>query len=115
MNDNLITIATFPYVAEAEACRMHLDDAGIPAFVADAEVVTMDWLLGNAIGYVKLQVPQSRAEEAAAIMARRPRQHQQDVDGPSEATACLACGTQMAEGQDVCPSCGWSFHGEDEH
>ncbi len=68
MADKLVTIASFRFLAEAEAARMHLEGAGVPAFLSDKEVVNIDWLLGNAIGYIKLQVPESQAEAAQAIL-----------------------------------------------
>lgn len=36
---------------------MHLDAEGIPAFLSDAELLNADWLLSNAVGYIKLAVP----------------------------------------------------------
>jgi hypothetical protein len=51
---SLATIRTFLFVSEAELARGFLEELGIPAFLANAEIVAMNWLLANAIGYVKL-------------------------------------------------------------
>jgi hypothetical protein len=64
MTDDLVTVGQYQFLAEAEAARMHLDAEGIPAFLSDAETVNMDWLLGNAIGYIKLAVPRGQADAA---------------------------------------------------
>src|SRR4051794_7971060 len=58
--------------------------------------MTMDWLLGNATGYVKLQVPADRAEAArAALESIRSRRQLADDSGDLAAAACLACGADM--------------------
>jgi hypothetical protein len=68
MADELVTVATYPFAGSAEVVRMRLEAEGIPAFVADAETVSMNWLFGNAVGWVKLQVPASQAEKARAFL-----------------------------------------------
>src|SRR5262249_18282199 len=76
--DDLVTVATFRFAHEAEFGKLRLEAAGVTAFIADAETVAMDWLLGNAIGNIKLQVPRSRAEEAATILAEAPERERTD-------------------------------------
>ncbi len=63
-----VTIAQYPFRTAAEAARLRLLSEGIPAFLSDAETVDMNWLLGNALGWIKLQVPSADAERAAAIL-----------------------------------------------
>jgi len=63
-----VTVAYFPFRTAAEAARLRLDAEGIPAFLSDVEIVDMDWLLGNALGWIKLNVPAAEAERAAAIL-----------------------------------------------
>src|SRR5262245_3733301 len=53
---DLVTVGTFRDLPEAHALKMRLEAAGIPAYLADAELVAMDWLLSNAVGGVKVQV-----------------------------------------------------------
>lgn len=64
----LITLAHYMTRTTAEAARLRLEDEGIRAWVADATVVDMNWLLGNAVGWFKLQVPEEEAERAASIL-----------------------------------------------
>jgi hypothetical protein len=78
----LVTVAQCNLPAEAHAMRLHLQEAGIAVFLADEFTVTMDWLLSNAVGGVKVQVPASRADEAAELLAafspRRPEAAEDD-------------------------------------
>lgn len=66
--EHMITIAQCNLPAEAYAMRVHLEAAGIPVFLADELTVAMDWLLSNAIGGVKVQVPEHYAERATQLL-----------------------------------------------
>jgi hypothetical protein len=115
--DDLVQVANFRFVSEAEAARLFLQDEGISAFLADAETVTMDWFLGNAVGYIKLVVPTSHAPRAAeliAILREKQRARREASSDESEAGACLSCGAEMTEEQTTCPACGWSYSESDE-
>ena len=82
---------------------------GIAAFVADAATVGADWFLGNAIGYIKLQVRPADAERAIELLREIPepavRREARDAVSDDE---CLACGAAMEQAK-ACPKCGWSF------
>jgi hypothetical protein len=111
MDDELVTIRTYTVPVYAEADRMHLEAEGIPAFIMDGNTVLADYFLGNAIGYVKLQVPRSRTEEAFAVVNRHrsePYAFQKDPD-LDEGIRCLACGERMLKDEIQCPACGWSY------
>ena len=105
--DDLITIATFRTAPEAELVKTALDAEGITAFIADAETVTMDWLLGVAIGDVKLQVARRDKYQARAFLAERSKARA-DNERESHAT-CLSCGAPFPEDANKCPQCGWTF------
>jgi len=110
VGDDLVTVDGYRIAFEAEMARAFLEASGIPAFVNDAETVTMDWLLGNAVGNIKLQVSASRVEEAKALLSNRPR-----TEAPTEEAGleCLSCGAAMDPSQSKCPACGWSYHDPD--
>lgn len=57
----MITIAAFREPAPARIARGFLDSAGIPAEVADEYLVGIHWLYSNAVGGVKLNVPEEYA------------------------------------------------------
>jgi hypothetical protein len=111
MDEKLVTVATYRFLAEAEMARMHLADEGIQAFIADGQTITMDWFLGNALGYIKLEVAESQAQRAMAIMAKwpKPRMGADLAASDLEPLRCLACGKRMLEDQERCFECGWSY------
>ena len=108
--DDLVTVSTFRTAPEAELAKTALDAEGIESFIADAETVTMDWLLGIAVGDVKIQVARSVAERARDILARR--RNPDESGDPPGITTCLSCGTPFSDQADRCPKCGWSFKAE---
>ena len=70
MGTRLVTIATFDQVVQAQLSADALRAAGIDAVVADAEVVSMDWLLGQAVGGIKVQVREEDADRAVGELER---------------------------------------------
>ncbi len=118
MPSDFVTIATFATLPEAEAARLRIETDGIPTTIVDAEIVNMDWLLGNAVGYIKLQVPRTRAVAATAVLdqiaaERRERLARADEHGDDATPTCLACGAVMPDDGDRCPACDWSWTDED--
>jgi len=110
--EDLVTVATFNMVPEAEMCKLRLETSGITVFLADASTVNMDWLIGNAIGCVKVQVPAAQAEAAEAAIERMRAEQAADED--DDVDRCLECGAAMPEEADACPACGWTYAGEEE-
>ncbi len=60
----LITVAVYQFVAEAELMQSMLEEQGIPAYLADDNIIAMDWLMSAAVGGVKLQVAGEDVEQA---------------------------------------------------
>ncbi|QDU18588.1 hypothetical protein [Urbifossiella limnaea] len=71
MGTKLVTIATFDQVVMAQMAADALRAGGIDAVVTDAEVVSMDWLLGQAVGGIKVQVREDDAERAVVELGRK--------------------------------------------
>ncbi|MFO0797026.1 MAG: hypothetical protein U0804_06080 [Gemmataceae bacterium] len=71
MGTKLVTVATFDQVVMAQMAADALRAGGIDAVVTDAEVVSMDWLLGQAVGGIKVQVREDDAERAVAELGRK--------------------------------------------
>ena len=119
--NDLVTIGKFYEINSAEVARMHLEAEGIPAYIADATIVSMDWLFGNAVGWIKVQVAAADAERGRAlILAARAKLAQSKGNSTSEAEfaagdmQCLSCGAAMALGVSTCPACGWTYLGPAE-
>ncbi len=110
MDDPVITIEQYEFLPEAEAIRMRLESDGIEAFLADKETVNTDWVLGNAVGYIKLQVRQSQAEAARALIEEiRELRKARTIDTTNR---CLACNAVIPS-STVCPQCGWTYESDD--
>src|SRR6266481_9408938 len=86
MEDQLVTVETYQFLPEAQAAKLRLEGNDIQVFLADAETVNMDWLLGNAIGNIKLQVPAEQADHALTLLdemrekARERREAEEEED-----------------------------------
>lgn len=63
-----ITIQTFMYPHEASLAKAKLESAGIDCFVQDELTIQVINLYSNALGGVKLQVPEDKTEEARSIL-----------------------------------------------
>jgi hypothetical protein len=116
MADELVTIRTFEFLPDAEAARMRLERAGITAMLADAEAVGTSWLLGNAMGGIKLQVLRTKAEAARSALGdvgprRGVKQSKKGKKGRNRGgdDQCLACGAALKRDQAKCAVCGWSY------
>lgn len=109
--EDLVTVKTYTIAVYAHTDRVHLEQEGIPAFVVDDNIVSAEYFWGNALGYIKLQVPRSQAQAARELLNRHSTEHYAFSSDPvtEAAPPCLACGESMCETEDRCPKCGWSF------
>jgi uncharacterized protein (DUF1810 family) len=64
-----VVAAAFTNVHQAHLAKSSLEGAGFDVMVADEHLVSMDWMLSNAIGGVKVLVREDRVEEARALLA----------------------------------------------
>ena len=71
MEDKLVTVSTYDMPTEAHLAKGLLEANGLTAFLADELTVGVAWHLSNAIGGIKLQVPETDVERAASILAAR--------------------------------------------
>jgi hypothetical protein len=65
----MVVVSAFTSVHEAHLARSVLQAAGIEATVADEHLVSMYWLYSNAIGGVKVLVPEAQAQHAKDLLA----------------------------------------------
>jgi hypothetical protein len=91
----LVTIATFSFSHEAHLAKMQLDAMGIPSFIADENTVNMNWMYSNAIGGVRLQVPEAfaaQAQEALSEPVEIIPTPELEIDPELESAVCPYCG-----------------------
>ena len=90
---HLITVRRYRDLAEAYAGRSLLEPAGIPAWIADENLVRMDWFYSNMVGGLRLQVDERDEATAREIL---------DEAAPDTITY----GEEQVYVQPTCPKCG---------
>ena len=66
--NQLLTIRQFRDLPEALLAKGFLESAGIECFLADDNIVRMDWFISNFVGGIKLQVRPPDAEAAVEVL-----------------------------------------------
>ncbi|MDX8386049.1 MAG: DUF2007 domain-containing protein [Gallionella sp.] len=66
---DFVTVAQFLDPTDAHIMRSCLEAAGVPAIVADANMVQMHSLLSIAVGGVRIRVPANHVAEAEEVIA----------------------------------------------
>jgi Putative prokaryotic signal transducing protein len=80
---NLVSIRRFRDLHEALVAKGSLESSGIECFLADDNMIRMDWFISNLLGGIKLAVNQEDAEAAIAILDE-PMPETLEVDGVGE-------------------------------
>jgi hypothetical protein len=80
---NLVSIRRFRDLPEALLAKGSLESSGIECFLADDNMVRMDWFISNLLGGIKLAVNQDDVEAATAILDE-PVPETLDVEGVGE-------------------------------
>jgi hypothetical protein len=79
---NLVMLRRFRDIPEALLAKGRLESFGIDCFLADENMVRMDWFLSNLLGGVKLLVDAEHFTEAAKILNESvpEQQHLDETD-----------------------------------
>ena len=89
----LVTVRRYRDLAEAYVGRSLLESADIPAWIADENLVRMDWFYSNLVGGMRLQVAERDEADAREILE-------------AEVPGTIAYGEEQAYVQPTCPKCG---------
>jgi hypothetical protein len=92
MPDQLVTIGSYSTPYEASLVRGELEAFNIDATLADENTVSINWLWSNALGGVKVQVPESEVAEALGVL-RTGESDEPDGQDMPQATLCPVCGS----------------------
>ncbi len=65
----MTVLATLDCLNEAFLLRSMLEASEIPAFIPDENTSQVDWTLINAIGGIRVQVPEEFEEKAKIVLA----------------------------------------------
>jgi Putative prokaryotic signal transducing protein len=63
-----VIVGRYLFLPDAQVAKSILDSAGIESFLADENVVRMDWFYSNAVGGIKLLVRHEDAETAKKLL-----------------------------------------------
>lgn len=85
VTDEFVTIDRFFDPVEARIVAGRLEAAGIPVHLLGIHHVSANWMLAVALGGVRLQVPQTRVEEAKHLLS-------EDVALDPDSVVCPQCG-----------------------
>lgn len=112
----LVTVGVFHFVAEAELMQSALAEQGITSYLANDNIISMDWLLSAAVGGVQLQVAREDAAAAERIVSefqcKQKARRQSDGADQQLEFDCENCGERIAfprsraGGVETCPRCG---------
>ena len=91
----LVTVQRYRDLADAYVARSLLESAGIPAWIADENLVRMDWFYSNLVGGMRLQVDEREEAAAREILEER-------------APGTITYGEEEVYVQPTCPKCGSS-------
>lgn len=83
----LITLRAFDNYFQAHLLLTKLRDAGLECYLKDEYTVTIDPLLSNAIGGIKLVVKKKDAEEAFGLLRSFDEEYRQNI-------SCPKCGSK---------------------
>lgn len=77
-----VVISTYTFAFDAYIIKGRLESEGIPAYVHDDQYITIDWMMSQAIGGVKVSVPESYQSQAAVVLQSTQDDHYA-LDPPS--------------------------------
>lgn len=97
---NLIEIASFSFPLEAQIAKASLEAADIPVYITDEQTINMQWLLSNALGGVRLLVPEEFAVEAKELISRDFSEDLQK-ETEIEVSVCPECNSSNVEAYTI--------------
>ncbi|MBM3416055.1 MAG: DUF2007 domain-containing protein [Bacteroidetes bacterium] len=87
---NFVLLKSYPNYVEAHIAKGVLEEAGIGSWLKDENTVTIDPILTNAVGGIKLMVSKDEAQKALDILNTLRREQK-------AAVTCPKCGSHNTE------------------
>ncbi len=89
-----VLLRRFLNLPEALLAKGRLETAGINCFLADDNMVRLDWFISNLLGGVKLMVDEADIDEAESILTQpTPESFEVEAVGNYEQPRCPQCGS----------------------
>lgn len=99
---DLVILETYPEYFSAHIIKQRLEAEGIPAFLQDENMITMDWLYKQALGGIKLRVSSldvDKAYEFITLWQKEGAAQTEDVTYDEDTE-------QLDPDNKICPHCG---------
>ena len=87
---SFVLLQTYDNYVSAHIAMGRLEEEGIVCWLKDENTVTIDPILTNAIGGIKLMVESTQAERAASILKEQEYEYKQTI-------SCPRCGSHNVE------------------
>jgi len=95
---HLVTVATYRDLSEGIVARAALESADIPCLLKDENLIRMDWGVSNALGGLRLQVPEQDEARAREILSTpRPESIDFAEEPGFDQPTCTKCGSDDIE------------------
>ena len=111
MEDKIVVYRTFYNPIEASIVKARLEDSGVPCFLTDENIATIQPLYNQAIGGVKLNIFERDVEQVNQILAEEPPVIMEDeaqLDTTDALMTCEKCGsTNVSLGQATKKRFSW--------
>jgi DNA-directed RNA polymerase subunit RPC12/RpoP len=86
-----ITVAVFDEPLQAHLARMRLEREGIPCVLENENTVSMIWTYSMMVGGIRLQVGESDAERAVAVLGEKPPPAEGPAGDEEEKQTAVRC------------------------
>lgn len=108
MEDKIVVHSTYYNPIEANIIQTRLADQGIPCFLTDENLATINPLYNQAIGGVKLNVFEKDIARIDAILAESPKDMEMFAEETDTLLRCENCGsTNVGLGQSTKKRFSW--------
>jgi hypothetical protein len=113
MTGSFKVVAKYGTPEEAHLMRNQLEGAGIPAFLDGEAMAGLGWHASNAMGSVKVLVPEEYFFAAEEVLSGGDEEHGEAADSTRARAAwmCPNCGERVDAGMDICWACGTEADG----
>lgn len=91
-----MVIAQYSFPYEAHIAKARLESVGIPAYIENEHTINMYWLYSNALGGVRVLVPDEQVDRARYLISQ---DFSQDLDDELNLTSvrCPKCNSTQIE------------------
>lgn len=105
MSVQFVIIGSYQTPAEAHIVAGRLRSAGISAEILDEHFVSANWLYSNAIGGVRVQVPEDELSAAEELLRENVEVEPTPIEATSQESTTSEVPAQEVSTSPQCPKC----------